>query len=227
MTAPLPPPRAILFDAGFTLIHGSAQVMCDELAVAGLDVGGLDQRVIEQALVLATEASHHVLPLGIPAEIRVARALASFLDLEGTEAVEACLRGYARDDFYGRLDEAAVEVLRRLSLEMPLGVVSNSAGTVRDDLRKFGLLEYFDTVIDSAEVGFEKPRPEPFRAAFDALGLPGENCWHVGDGFVNDVLGARAAGIGRAILFDPFDNHAHLVGIDRICSLDELLNYRF
>lgn len=59
----------------------------------------------------------------------------------------------------------------------------------------------FDQVICSAEVGFEKPHPAIFEAACQALRLLPGQCLHVGDRPVEDVEGARAAGL-EALLLD-------------------------
>ena len=56
-------------------------------------------------------------------------------------------------------------LLERLRGRYRLGVISNSNGTVREKLRRVGLLPYFDLVLDSKEEGLEKPDPRIFRAA--------------------------------------------------------------
>src|SRR2546429_6693189 len=47
------------------------------------------------------------------------------------------------------------------------GVISNSNGTIRATLRTLGLLPSLDFVLDSAEVGVEKPDPRIFRLALE------------------------------------------------------------
>ena len=59
----------------------------------------------------------------------------------------------------------------------------------------------FDVVIDSHEVGVEKPDPRIFDFALEAAGCAPERAVYVGDIYRIDVVGARAAGI-PAILFD-------------------------
>ena len=95
---------------------------------------------------------------------------------------------------------AVLEGLRRRGLR--LAVVSNSNGTVAEILHAVGLAPYFDAILDSAVVGFEKPDPRIFRHAADALGVRAEEAVHVGDLYSVDILGARSAGC-RAILLDP------------------------
>jgi 2-haloalkanoic acid dehalogenase type II len=53
----------------------------------------------------------------------------------------------------------------------------------------------FDAVITSEDVRAYKPRPELFRAAAEAVGVPLERVLHVGDSATSDVAGANALGI--------------------------------
>ncbi|MBW2241473.1 MAG: HAD family hydrolase [Deltaproteobacteria bacterium] len=97
----------------------------------------------------------------------------------------------------------ALERLRRL--ELRLVVVSNSDGTVKRALANCGLLSFFDDVVDSHLVGFEKPDRRIFDSALERTGARPEATVHVGDLYHADVLGARACGIHTALL-DPFDD---------------------
>lgn len=106
------------------------------------------------------------------------------------------------------MDPETPAVLKRLrGAGLRLGVVSNSDGRVEEALRDARIEEYFDVVIDSQAVGFEKPDPRIFDAALDQLGLrPGEVVY-IGDIYEVDVVGARRAGLD-VILLDPLGNHA-------------------
>ncbi len=85
-----------------------------------------------------------------------------------------------------------------------VAVVSNSDGSVRAALGRAGLLERFEFVIDSHEVGVSKPDPAIFHAALERMGVEPSNAWYVGDSVFHDVNGARAAGLSRAWLIDPY-----------------------
>jgi HAD superfamily hydrolase (TIGR01509 family) len=97
----------------------------------------------------------------------------------------------------------ALEAFKALGLR--LAVVSNSDGTVERGLIEVGLCSYFDVVVDSTVVGFEKPDPRIFLHALTVLGADPGRVIHVGDMYHADVVGARAAGL-HAILLDPFDD---------------------
>jgi HAD superfamily hydrolase (TIGR01509 family) len=82
-----------------------------------------------------------------------------------------------------------------------LVVVSNANGTLRDHFRRLGLDRYFTCILDSHEVGFEKPDPRLFASALAKSGADAASTIHVGDLYEIDVVGARAAGL-RGVLLD-------------------------
>ncbi len=63
----------------------------------------------------------------------------------------------------------ALAALKQMGL--PLAVASNANGTVRAKLARLGLVDWFDLVIDSQELGVEKPDPAFFEFALDRLGV--------------------------------------------------------
>lgn len=81
-----------------------------------------------------------------------------------------------------------------------IGLVSNYAhtGVIRDALGRLGLLEHFDAIIVSADVGYLKPHPAIFEAALAAVDARPHEAIMVGNDLECDVLGARRAGL-RAI----------------------------
>jgi putative hydrolase of the HAD superfamily len=126
----------------------------------------------------------------------------------------------------------AMDGLRAVAaLGLPLGVVSNSDGTVESDLRRLGVCYVpaasdghgppapgvqVGVVLDSAVVGVAKPDPAIFRLALDALGVPADrSVLHVGDSLRYDVAGALAAGL-QPVHMDPYgfcpapDGHPHV-----------------
>ncbi len=96
----------------------------------------------------------------------------------------------------------AVACLRRAGVR--LAAVSNANGTVSRLLRRIGLAEAFEAVVDSALEGVEKPDPRIFAIALDRLGADPDTTVHVGDMYEIDVVGARRAGL-RAVLVDAED----------------------
>lgn len=126
----------------------------------------------------------------------------------------------------------AVEALRRLAdTGVALGIVSNSNGTVEEQLLRTRICQVGEgegvpvvVVLDSFVVGIEKPHPGIFEQALDALGVAPAEAIHVGDTGWADVAGARAAGV-RPVHLDPHgfcplpDDHDHVVDLDGVTAL--------
>ncbi len=97
----------------------------------------------------------------------------------------------------------AAETLRILNERYRLGVISDtvfSPGRVfRTMLADEGLLELFDVLIFSDEVGRSKPEPEPFTIACERFGIEPHELVHIGDREGKDIAGPHAIG-ARAIL---------------------------
>ncbi len=91
-------------------------------------------------------------------------------------------------------------LLRRLAERYRLAVVSNFdyTPTALDILERAGVVELFDAVVVSDEVGWRKPRRDIFDAAFVRLGVRPEESLFVGDRADMDVLGAQRLGMDAA-----------------------------
>jgi len=83
-----------------------------------------------------------------------------------------------------------------------LGVISN--GTLLEQIEiliNMGVLEFFQAIVISEEVGFKKPSAEIFDVAVERLGLMSRaDILYVGDNWQNDVIGATSAGLQAAHL---------------------------
>jgi len=105
---------------------------------------------------------------------------------------------------WDRVESSTPAALEELaSAGYRLGVISNSSGTLKEHLDRIGLSARFEVIVDSHEVGVEKPHPGIFRHALQRAGgiLP-DRALHIGDVYAIDVLGAASAGL-HALLFDP------------------------
>ena len=67
---------------------------------------------------------------------------------------------------------------------------------------RVGLTPHVDEILDSHDFGVEKPDPRLFHLALAASGTDAATTVHVGDFLHIDVVGARAAGLAEAVLFD-------------------------
>lgn len=65
-----------------------------------------------------------------------------------------------------------------------------------------GITSLWDGVITAADAGYPKPEPAIFQLALERAQVSPSRAIMVGDSYERDVLGARAAGIPRAVLVD-------------------------
>ena len=93
-----------------------------------------------------------------------------------------------------RNTENAQHLLKELQKHHKLAIVSNFYGNLSTVLKDFGLLAYFETVIESNHVGVSKPDKEIFKMAIEKLGLKPESCTVVGDSYQKDIIPAKALG---------------------------------
>lgn len=73
-------------------------------------------------------------------------------------------------------------------------IVSNHVPELSRLVSSLRLANYFDAVVTSAAVGWEKPHPRMFAAACAAAGFAAR-MWMIGDSERADIAGARAVGI--------------------------------
>jgi len=114
--------------------------------------------------------------------------------LMATETVSAWQR-------FVEVDPRAVPVLTTLKVDLPVALVSNfdHPPHVHDLLGREGLLDLFDTVVVSGEVGVKKPNPEIFSIPLERLELDPQHVAYIGDA-PEDVEGAVAAGLVPILL---------------------------
>jgi len=81
-----------------------------------------------------------------------------------------------------------------------LGVVSNWDHRLPALLEELDLARFFGTITYSQQAGVEKPDSRIFLQALDELGVEPTAAVHVGDGQLEDVEGAVAAGLNALLL---------------------------
>ena len=76
-----------------------------------------------------------------------------------------------------------------------LGIIANQSLGTKERLKNWGILEYFDVVIASAEEGVAKPDLKIFEIALNRAKCKPQNAVMVGDRLDNDVLPANKIGM--------------------------------
>ena len=100
-----------------------------------------------------------------------------------------------------RLEPGALELLQDLRRAgYRLGIISNFDLRLHDILRQVGVLDLFEQIVVSSQVGAEKPSPRIFEEALRRFAVEPVELLHVGDEEKADGDGARALGIQAFIL---------------------------
>ena len=196
--------RAVLIDALGTLVElqpPAPRLRAALLEAMGVDVGA---EAAERGFTaeIAYYLDHHM-EGGDPAGLerlrddcaRVMQEAIAVPDL-GLAAVRDAMVASLEFRAFGDV-EPALRTLRERGLRIV--AVSNWDCSLPRWLDSAGIGALLDGVVSSAEVGEPKPSPAVFHAALEIAGVEAAEALHVGDSLVNDVEGARAAGI-RAVL---------------------------
>jgi len=202
------PIRAVIFDAGHTLLEADYGAATRQLRAGGADVS--EAAVVEAERRARIRLDDEQASAAIRARTGQGRYVRYLLDHLGVSEAEA-QRAFAewRRAFNPpvglchRADGEAVRALAALrEAGVVTGVISNSNGSARMALEAAGLARHLDFVIDSTVVGIAKPDPRVFRLGLAEARVDAREAVYIGDSYHVDVLGARQVGMA-AVLFDP------------------------
>lgn len=76
-----------------------------------------------------------------------------------------------------------------------LGIIANQVEGTAQRLEIWGLLQYFNVIATSAELGIAKPDKLIFERAFEMAECQPQNCAMVGDRLDNDIIPAKTLGM--------------------------------
>jgi HAD superfamily hydrolase (TIGR01509 family) len=144
------------------------------------------------------------------------RVLATMLSLSGVSLdampslLDSLWASHVEHNLYSVVPAGFREAMRDVrDAGVKVAIVSNSEGMLDPLFDKLGILDCFDTVVDSAKVGVEKPDAHIFEVACQRTGTSASRTLHLGDTYATDILGARNAHM-RTALIDPFHHYDDL-----------------
>lgn len=228
--------RAIFFDAGNTLLYPRLDDRARDLTEAGFPARVEDFHAAERA-------AKEKLDVWLWPQIRRGEVPTTIDHYYWAEYLNSLMGQVgAPESEHARLIRILIDGFRNIrtwSVVMPetpgylaslkeqgyfMGVISNSIGTVDDQLQHVGMRGYFQAVFDSAIVGVEKPHPEIFQMALASAQVTANEAVFVGDTNATDMGGAQLAGM-RGVLIDRIDAypHAECPRIRLLPELDEVL----
>lgn len=92
----------------------------------------------------------------------------------------------------------AEQAIKKLAQKYTLVILSNGFIEVQyQKIERSGLAPYFQHVVLSEEVGYQKPNPLIYQAALDKCGLQASEVLMIGDSWYSDIQGAIQAGIDQ------------------------------
>ena len=198
--------RVVTLDAGNTLF--TERTSRDEMYVETLGEFGCEASVAEMARL--RELVHDGMPELWNGYVRysdgwfrgfIERLLAALKSSADPDVVRTTLaERFSRPDSFVLFAET-LDCLEDLnSRGLRLALISNWSDRLRGLLDGLGLTRYFELIVISAEVGHTKPDPAIFRHVTQRLEVDPGDVLHVGDHPVNDLAGARAAGMAALLL---------------------------
>lgn len=218
--------RTVLLDAGGVLVRPNFERVAEALRAQGVDADAASLRKAE-----ALSKRELDRPGTIQRSTDEERAwvyfdlLLAHAGIERSSGTDAALlelkTHHDRENLWDEVLEGVPEALAAMEqADLRLSVVSNANGTVVRLFERLGFSRFFEEVLDSADVGVEKPDPRIFQMALERTGAKVDETLFVGDIYHVDVVGGRAAGL-RVVLVDEGGLHPE-ADCPRVRSLAEL-----
>jgi len=215
----------VLLDAGGTLF--TERDTRDVIYARTLTERGLP--VTAERIATLRETLHAAMPSDVEGHVRytdrwfrefMRRLLAELgSPLDPEELRRDLAAHFSRPESFVLHADTLVALERLLERGLRVGVVSNWSDRLPPLLEGLGLSRYFEVVTVSAIVGHTKPDRRIFEVALAGFGVRPEQALHVGDDPVNDLAGARRAGLGALLV----DRAGRYQGPEIIRSLEEIL----
>jgi putative hydrolase of the HAD superfamily len=184
--------RAVLFDMDGVIRHWDDVGARAGEQAAGIPYGSIDE--VAYAIPEFAQTQVGTVTAREWAEA-VGRAL-SAAHGPGAEVAAETWIAYA-----GRVDDAMVDLVGALREHVTVALLSNATDQLREHLAHHELVDAFDVVFASAEIGLAKPDPAIYEHAAKVLGVVPEQCFFTDDRPEN-VEGARRAGMHAEVFTD-------------------------
>jgi putative hydrolase of the HAD superfamily len=225
------PVRAVLFDAGETLVHPAPSF--PELFAGVLSTRGIERS--PEAVIEASRAVFHrfseaardndLWTTSPEASARfwksVYARMIRELDIGAADGLADTLyEAFTDQRNYALFDDVAATLDALGAAGLALGIVSNFEAWLEDLLGSLGVRERFGVRVISGREGIEKPDPRIFTLAIERLGIDARDVAYVGDNPEFDIAPAHALGM-TPVLIDRRGRFPDADGI-RITDLREL-----
>jgi len=224
--------RAVFLDAGNTLVFPRLEVIITDLKEHGHAATAEDfytaERVAKRKLddwlwpqIRAGDVPGQIDYYYWAEYLRELTGRLAATESERGELTRRLIESFQNIQLWSRVMPETPAFLERLLAQgYILGVISNSVGTLEDQLVHLNLARYFQAILDSAIVGIQKPHPGIFKLGLQRAGVEGSEAIFVGDTYATDVGGAQLAGL-TGVLMDTVGAYPDAT-CPKISSLPEL-----
>ena len=106
------------------------------------------------------------------------------------------------------------EILEQLGQEYKLGIIANQLPGLEKRLKDFGILDYFDAIFSSADLGLAKPNPAIFRLALQKSNCLPHQAIMIGDRLDNDIAPAKRIGMKTIWIKQGFSRLAQVKNLE-------------
>jgi putative hydrolase of the HAD superfamily len=192
--------RAVLFDMDGVIRHWD-----EEGARRGEEAAGLPRGSVEKVAYAVPEFA--ATQVGTVTAKEWAAAVGRALVAEHGPGADVAADHYFA--YAGRVDRSMVSLVGAVREHAAVALLSNATDQLREHLAHHELVDAFDMVFCSAEIGVAKPDTAIFRHAATVLGVDIEDCFFTDDRPEN-VDGARAAGMHAEVFTGRETLAAHL-----------------
>ncbi len=118
----------------------------------------------------------------------------------------------------------AMDLLSYLKPKYKMHIITNGFEEVQHrKMINSNLLQFFDKIITSEEVGVKKPNPKIFHFALEKSNAKVEESIMIGDNFEADILGAK--NIGMHTIFCEFNGELATEKVISVSKLEQIKNY--
>ena len=106
------------------------------------------------------------------------------------------------------------EILEQLGPEYKLGIIANQLPGLEERLKDFGILDYFDAIFSSADLGLAKPNPAIFRLPLQKSNCLPHQAIMIGDRLDNDIVPAKRIGMKTIWIKQGFSRLAQVKNLE-------------
>lgn len=131
--------------------------------------------------------------------------------------------------YYLALTPDVVTLLDRLHSQYMLGLITNGPSAAQwEKIERLNLKSFFDIILVSGDLPWEKPQQQIFHEACEYLGVEPRQCLMVGDKLETDILGGIHAKLGATVWIplssdDQINDFGPDYTIEKVTDLPSLL----